>query len=497
MKKGMQYKNPILPGFYPDPSICFDKGWYYLVTSSFQWFPGIPIFRSQNLIDWQQIGFCLTTQTQLDLTNRPSSMGIFAPTIRYWNNTFYVITTDFNGAGNILIKAQDPAGPWSDPIKINLPGIDPSLYFDKQQVLVQTTGEGQGIIQAPINIETGECGPAKMIWSGTGGRFPEAPHLYKVNESYYLMLAEGGTEYGHMVTIARSDSPWGPFECCPDNPILTHRNTEWHPIQGVGHGDLIEDQAGKWWLVCLGFRPKHGYYHHLGRETFLAPVTWSEDGWPVVNNNQPLSMDTNHETSTTIWQDDFDEPRLKQEWQFLRNPAKDSWSLTNEPGWLQLIGQPGSLHDLLPKAMIARRQQHFNIEFSSKCCFVPQASTDEAGITIMMDEHHHVDCFCTMVDDRKKICLRSQIGTINTILNSIHWSSDEFIITIKADSEFYVFEANSDQGQPIGLGQVMTKYLSSEVAGGYTGVMLGLYATGNGQVSKTGAVFDWVRYQKL
>ena len=249
----MKFQNPILPGFYPDPSICRVGEDYYLVTSSFEYFPGVPVFHSRDLVNWRQIGHCLTRKSQLDLDAAKSSGGIYAPTIRHHAGRFYMVTTDTTGRGNILVSADDPAGPWSEPISIRQGGIDPSLFFDASGKVYFSSnclhGNRRGLQQSEIDIEMGELlSASKFLWEGTGGKYPEAPHLYLKDGWYYLLIAEGGTEFGHMITVARSRAAFGPFEPCPQNPILSHRSTS-HSIQSTGHGDMIQDHLGGWWMV--------------------------------------------------------------------------------------------------------------------------------------------------------------------------------------------------------------------------------------------------------
>ncbi|UUZ93492.1 glycoside hydrolase family 43 protein [Paenibacillus sp. P25] len=288
----MKFNNPVIPGFYPDPSICRVEDDYYLVTSSFEYFPGVPIFHSKDLVNWRQIGHCLTTERQPPLTGAWSSGGIFAPTIRYHDGWFYMVTTNLNGVGNFYVRDQDPACPWSDPYPVAQDGIDPSLLFDDDgRVYFQSSrsgDQGDGIYQCEIEIATGrQLTDSRLIWKGTGGAYPEAPHLYKINGLYYLMIAEGGTEFGHMATIARSKEPYGPFEPYPYNPILSHRSLR-SAIHATGHADLVQTRDGGWWAVCLGIRPpSYPMRHHLGRETFLAPVTWTDDGWPIIGGWRP------------------------------------------------------------------------------------------------------------------------------------------------------------------------------------------------------------------
>ncbi len=250
----MNYQNPVIPGFYPDPSVCRVGEDYYLVTSTFQYFPGVPVFHSRDLVHWRQIGHCLTRASQLPLENASSYGGIYAPTIRYHDGVFYMITTNVNAGKHFIVSTSDPAGEWSEPVWIDQAGIDPSLLFDGDRVYFSWTMRG-AIYQAELDIGTGKLlTEPRLIWRGTGGRYPEAPHLYKIDGTYYLMVAEGGTENGHMETLARSSSPWGPFEPCPHNPILTHRNRGAHSIQGTGHADVVQAHDGSWWAVFLAFR---------------------------------------------------------------------------------------------------------------------------------------------------------------------------------------------------------------------------------------------------
>lgn len=239
------------------------------------------------------------------------------------------MTANIRPAGNqyFYVTAADPAGPWSEPILVEQEGIDPSLFFDDDGQVYYTSTAGNGIHQCTIDPATGKILiPTRHIWPGSGGRYCEAPHLFKFNDFYYLLAAEGGTEYGHMATIARAKSPWGPFESCPRNPILTHRNRGGHPIQGTGHADFIQDHRGKWWAVFLAFRPTGGDFHHLGRETFLAPVEWQDD-WPIIaGRSGPGTVEMEMEADLPDWQpgsgeatrDSFAQPQLLPAWNFLR-----------------------------------------------------------------------------------------------------------------------------------------------------------------------------------
>lgn len=499
----MVYNNPILPGFHPDPSVCRVGDTYYLACSSMEYFPGVPLFESRDLFHWRPIGHCLTRTSQLNLEGCASSMGIFAPTLRRHAGKFTMITTNVSGGGNFLVTAHDPAGEWSEPVWIDAPGIDPSLLFDDDGQVYFTCQSQDGIMQSTLDPETGRLGgPLRLIWSGTGGAFPEAPHLYRRNGWYYLMIAEGGTEYGHMVTIARSRGPWGPFEGCPHNPILTHRSNGVLPIQSVGHADLIEASDGRWWAVCLGVRPT-GYppCHHLGRETFLAPVTWDAGGWPVMGDHGRLALEMDGgDGPRQPWQpeparDDFDELSLRPCWNFLRRPPGQSWSLAERPGSLRLIGTPATPDDVGDIAWVGRRQQHFSCEVWTALEFAPDTEGEEAGLSVRMNEGHHYEIALTRREGGLCLIVRRRIGRLQAETAAVPVGGERLLLGLRADKDTYTFgyrESETSAPQWVGSGE--TRYLSTEVAGGFTGVFLGLYATGHGRRCASPADFDWFEY---
>ena len=356
MRSQTTFANPVISGFHPDPSVCRVDDTFYLVTSSFEYFPGIPLFQSEDLVTWEKIGHILTRESQLDLRAARASQGIFAPTIRWHDGVFFVTTTNVSGGGHFIVHATDPRGPWSDPVWIEQDGIDPSLFFEDGIAYFQSTVEPEpdgehlpdpgfvrGIQQCIVDPFSGaKMSPSRFLWAGSGGRFPEAPHLFRRGDYYYLLAAEGGTEAGHMVTIARAVSPWGPFESHPANPILSHRSLA-TPIQSTGHADFIELKDGSWWSVLLATRPFKGW-HHIGRETFLAPVSWDDDGWPTIGESGTVltehvrpSLPPAEATAPSV-RDDFEDLELGLEWTSLRRPIGDSASLADRPGWLVLAG---------------------------------------------------------------------------------------------------------------------------------------------------------------
>lgn len=501
----MKFNNPIITGFHPDPSVCRKGDNYYLVTSTFEYFPGVPVFYSRDLIHWRQIGHCLTRKSQLNLEKTRSSGGIYAPTIRYHDGTFYMVTTNITGGGNFYVYTNDPLAEWSDPVWVDQGGIDPSLFFDDDgRVYFTSTGEN-GIVQSQIDIRTGKrLTDVNHIWAGTGGSYPEGPHLYKINKLYYLMIAEGGTWYGHMETIARGNNPWGPFKGYDNNPILTHRSVL-NNIQTVGHADLIEAHNGTWWMVFLGIRPNnnHPQYHHLGRETFLAPVTWASDGWPVVGRNGRVFLEMEadclpfHRWQEENVRDDFLNQKLGQQWNFLRNPRDEDWSLAARPGWLKLAGSEITLNDVDSPAFIGRRQEHFSCSVSTSLDFSPRCDDEEAGLTVLMNERHHYEIAVTRIKGKRCIIVQRRIGSLQGVVVCDKIGKGIVTLKIDADPDTYTFSYSLKDREFKTIAKGETRYISTEVAGGFTGVYFAMYATGNGKRSTQPAYFDWFEYAPL
>lgn len=481
----MKFNNPVIKGFYPDPSICKAGSSYYLVCSSFQYFPGVPIFESKDLINWTQIGHCLTRKSQVQLETVNSSGGVFAPTIRYYEGRFYMTTTNDTTRQNFYIWTDDIYGEWSDPIYVDQGGIDPDLYFEDGRTFFMSNGVDDngigGIVQCEIDIRSGKkLSPSRSIWQGTGGRYLESPHMYKINGTYYLLAAEGGTEYGHMVTYARGESVTGPFEPYPLNPVLTNRNLGGYELQGVGHSDLIQDDEGNWWLFHLGFRQIGQWltYHHLGREVFLAPVTFGEDGWFTAGHHGTTltSFETDRIPDTVVQQEKknytFENTDWNLDWCYLRHPAVDNYQLEQDK--LTLTGTEVTLDVPASPTFIGIRQRDFEAVIS---CEV-KLSSGEAGITLYMDEQHHYDLAIRKHGAQYSVIERLNIGDIKSIEHEIELgANNQATLVIKASHEPYSFFLQSE-GDDILLGTAQTKYLSSEVAGGFTGVVIGLYATG-------------------
>lgn len=502
------FKNPVIPGFYPDPSVCRVNDDYYLVNSSFEYFPGVPVFHSRDLVNWEQIGYCLTRDSQLPLKKCWASGGIYAPTIRYHEGKFYMVTTNVSGGGNFYVTATDPAGEWSEPVWVKQGGgIDPTLFWDEngKSYFLSNTGihndgsNRDGIHLSEIDIKTGKLTSEPVsIWNGTGGRYPESPHLYQKDGYYYLMIAEGGTEYGHKVTIARSRYIYGPYDACPFNPILTqiNRDTQNSPIQGSGHADLIQANEGSWWIVFLAFRPQNGQHHLTGRETYLAPVSWPENGWPSVNGSGTVSVDMNCKTlplkpfAKKPVRDDFSTSKPSFDWNYLRNPARENYVFDVQKSKLILKGSAVTINDADSPTFLGRRQDQISFQSTTLLNFAPSNANEEAGFTALMNERYHLD----LVKTKGKLVLRYRLGEIRHIEKEVSVSAKTVYLRIESTPEFYSFSYSLDGKDFKALGKVNTNLISTETAGGFTGVFLGLFASGNGKASQTPAEFEWFDY---
>ncbi|MHA0857360.1 glycoside hydrolase family 43 protein [Paenibacillus sp. CMAA1364] len=504
----VSYENPVIPGFYPDPSITRAGDDFYLVCSSFEYFPGVPIFHSRDLIHWTQIGHVLERMSQLDTRRHRSSDGIYAPTLRYDNGIFYMITTDVTGIGNFYVTATCPSGPWSDPIIIPYGGIDPSMMFDDDGKVYVTTQHGAAydshVIQYEIDVTTGKIlSEPVMIWTGDGGPWTEGPHLYKINGMYYIMAASGGTSREHREIIGRSTNPYGPFERLL-HPILTHNQID-HPIQYLGHADLIEDGNGDWWAVFLGVRLVDSGYSVLGRETFLAPVIWDEDGWPMIDNNQGIvGLEMNVPRVPGVSpkprydsRDDFECEELSLFWAFIRNPAKGSWSLNQRVGWLTLWGQAANLCDLAPVSFVGRRQQHTKAEWSTLLEYRTTVDGEEAGLCARLDERAHYEICLKQQGGKRVIAVYLTAQGETQVAAEVPITADRVYLKIQADITEYVLMYSLDGLEWMGLAAGAAYPLSPEAVTGnnFTGVFIGLYATGNGKAAMEPAYFDWFEYK--
>ncbi|MCR5202828.1 MAG: glycoside hydrolase family 43 protein [Lachnospiraceae bacterium] len=486
----MKIKNPVVKGFYPDPSICYAEGKFYMVCSSMQFFPGVPLFESEDLVHFKQIGNVLSSLSQVDLHNIPSSGGVFAPTIRYNNGRFYMVTTNDSLHKNFYVYTDDIYGEWSEPIFVDQGGIDPSLFFEDGKTYFMSNGDdtdGRGcIFQSEIDIETGErLTEPRPLWNGNGGRYLESPHMYKFGRYYYLMAAEGGTEFGHMITYARSANIYGPFTPYKGNPILTNRDFGGHQthIMGIGHGDLVTNSEGETFMVCLGFRIEDDWvpYHHLGREVFLIPVKWDGEWFtagvsgnvyeemdiPVDSMVKPGTPDTDYSISMPFNKDD----RLRLS--YVRDYKAENYDITDDSITLTTTEIPLTKQD--SPTFVGVRQSEFDTELSVNVT----KTLGEAGLTIYMDDNEHYDIARVYVPekDMHEIIVRYQVGDATAISyrEKLH-TEDVVKLIITSTSTEYEF-AYSINGQIRKLCKAQSKYLSTEVAGGFTGVFGGVYAT--------------------
>lgn len=476
--------NPILPGFHPDPTICRAGDDYYVATSTFEYFPGVPIFRSSDLIAWEQVGNALDRPEQLLVFGgvAAASTGIYAPTLRFHDGSFWLVTTNVleHHKGHLIVRTTDPAKGWSDPVHTDgAIGIDPDLAWDEHGTCHLTwAGEG-GITQAPIDPETGRLlsGP-RSLWSGTGLAYPEAPHLYTRNGWWYLVIAEGGTERGHAVSIARSRSISGPFEPHPANPILSHRSTG-HPVQNTGHADLVELADGRWAMVYLGVRPRGSTpgFHVNGRETFLAGIDWVDD-WPVVREDA-----FEVPPAPTSFADDFAEPRLHPRW---ISPGAVPGTFVRYRG---AEGQPG-IELAAGRAPAERDARHLLAVRARDARWQAEATVPvgDAALIVRIDDAHWAG-----VERRGDILVaRGIVGPFDQILGSLSGISADHPLAVRSvDHDDMPSPHNGPDRLELGyvadgvfrlLADIDGRYLSTEVASGFTGRVIGIEALGGNAV---------------
>lgn len=495
-QRSNEYRNPVLPGFHPDPSCVRVGDDYYLVNSTFQYFPGVPVYHSRDLINWEQIGNVLTRKSQLPLKGATSWLGIYAPTIRYNNGTFYMITTNVGNGGNFLVTAKDPRGPWSEPVWLEQQGIDPSLLFEGDTCWMVSNPDGH-ITLCRIDPSTGkQLSASTPIWDGAGGRYPEGPHLYKKDGYYYLLISEGGTELAHHLTIARSRDIYGPYEANPANPILTNCNHkgESKQIQGCGHGDFVQDTEGNWWVVFLAYRNFEGSYHHLGRETYLAPVSWKAGEWPTVYDGNAIDTVMRAKTLPIVSMPDsprqYDFTQLKAfgpEWVYLGQPIEKNYELTKNG--LRLHSSEVTLDGTGQNTFIGLRQ------ISPQCSYEVEVDGtglkpfmycdnegiddgNRAGISVFQINDGHIDFYVAKRCGGYSVELRMKLKAIDYLVGVDAYSSPKLALRVTTDGKMYRFFAKGDGRDWQQLGELNCSLVSTEVAGGFTGVTVGLFCNG-------------------
>ncbi|MEO3858838.1 glycoside hydrolase family 43 protein [Acrocarpospora sp. B8E8] len=515
------FTNPVIPGFHPDPSVCRVGADYYLVTSSFEWFPGVPIFHSRDLVHWRQLGHVLDRPSQLALDGVRPSGGIYAPTIRHHDGVFYMITTLMDEPGNFLVTATDPAGPWSDPIWFpETRGFDPSLLFDddgrtwmcgaREKTAKQYDGDTEIWLRELDLTAMKLVGEEHVIWEPVqrGGIWAEGPHIYLVNGRYYLLTSEGGTAEDHAIMVARADQITGPYEPNPRNPILTHRHLGLrHPITSTGHPDLVQTQDGDWWSVLLATRPYGGPAsgpltmaavradsgYNLGRETFLTSVHW-EDDWPVydlVQPEMPAPALPTHRWPAEPACDHFDGPRLSPAWNHLRTPREPYWSLADSRLTLSL--RPQTLTEWGNPSLIARRQQHMDFAAHTVLEFQPQGG-ESAGLALIQNDEYQI----RFARSAHGLTLIRRASGVDTVVAATESHAGRTWLGVEAHGQDYRFRYAEAPGEWRDLGDpVDGRILSSTTSGGFIGAMIALYATSNGTPTTNTASFDWFEYQPI
>lgn len=515
-----QFYNPILPGFYPDPSICKKEDDFYLVNSSFSFFPGIPIFHSTDLTHWEQLGHVLDRSSQLNLDGLDISEGIFAPAIRYckFNDTFYLIGTLVQGIENFIVKAKDPKGPWSEPILLpEIEGFDPSLFIDEEGkafIVHNSAPNGEALYDGhrAIRMWQYDLSTDKVIGKGkvivNGGtditREPiwiEGPHLYKIQDYFYLMCAEGGTAENHSEVIFRSKEIQGPYISYEHNPILSQRqlNPEReNPIICTGHADIIQDKNGNWWGVFLGCRPYGDDCFNTGRETFLLPVEWKNE-WPVfLDKDQAIeliqektgllsSIDSSRQVQqgNFISIDNFNSEELALQWNFIRTPRSKFYQLNAEANYLELQALPSNIREKGNPAFMGRRQQHGNFEAEVDMEFHPDKDKETAGLVCFQNESYYLFFGKTCQNGKIQLLLESSVLVEekgSTGFNKKIELDDKGSLRLKiiGKGQYYDFYYSLDSNHWILFeADVDASILSTKIAGGFVGTYIGMYASSN------------------
>ena len=517
-----EFYNPILQGCYPDPAITRKGDDYYMVCSSFAMFPGVPIFHSKDLVNWKQIGHVLDRTSQLDVHDTGISAGVYAPGITYnsYNDTFYMITTAFaGGSGNIVVKTKDPLKGWSDPIKLGFNGIDPSIFFDdngKAYVVHNDAPDkgkelynGHRVIKIwEYDIENDNVVPGtdriivdggvdlskKPIWI-------EAPHIYKKNGRYFLMCAEGGTGGWHSEVIFVSDNPKGPYKPSPNNPILTQRyfsKDRANKVEWAGHADLVLGPNEKYYGVFLAIRPNEKDRVNIGRETFILPVDWSGE-FPIFENGlipmEPkLKMPEGLENQTTkagffpngnfMYAENFASEKLDHRWIGLRGPREAFISQTKQG--LRIDPFETNIKELKPTSTLFYRQQHSRFSFTTTMEYKPGSEKNLAGIVCLQSEGSNYvfgltrkgDDYILLLERNERKDRRSPEVSSRIVASTKIDIKKPVRLRVEANGDDYAFSYATDQGDFINLGGTVSgDILSTNVAGGFTGCLLGLYAT--------------------
>lgn len=526
-EKSLKITNPVLTGFNPDPYMVRVGDDYYIATSTFEWFPGVAIYHSRDMVHWQLLTHPLTTISQLNLVGVPSSGGIWAPNLTYHNGTFYLLYTNvvarkgvFKDLHNYLITATDIKGPWSEPIYLNAKGFDPALFHDDdgRKYLMQMrwdfrTGHPRfgGILMQEYDHAEGKLvGEERIIYKGTSIGVTEGPSMFKKDGYYYLITAEGGTGKNHAVTVARANSLEGPFETMPNNPLMTTAHNPEHPLQNAGHAAFVETQSGEWYISHLMIRvlPDGRRLNPLGRETSIQRIVWDEDGWPRLDNGSQLpSLEVAapalepYPFPLLPERDDFDAETLNIHFSTLRTPADPSWlSLSERPGSLRLRGRE-SLNSWHKQSFVARRIQHLRCEAETCVEFEPRNFNQMAGLVCYYDEQDYYYVRISHDDNLgKHVCVaRSITGKYEELPETSvcidGW--ERCYLRVIIDNAKLQFAISNDGLQWSNIGPDLDfGTLSDEFGGklGFTGSMVGMCVQDlNG--SEIHADFDYFTYR--
>jgi alpha-N-arabinofuranosidase len=528
------FTNPIIKGGYPDPSICKVGDTFYLVNSSFEYFPGLPIHKSKDLINWELIGYGLHRESQasstVNLVDVQSNGGIHAPTIRYNKGVYYIISTNvyFDAEKkkadmvNFIITANNPAGPWSDPIHIEgAPGIDPDLFFDDNgrvwyvgnQAPENPSFDGEGEIwlqELDLN-EYSLIGERHLLWRGAcGGVWAEGPHMYKKDGKYYLIIAEGGTSFNHAVMVAMSENIEGPYISNPRNPILTSRHLSYDNwVNSTGHGDIIELDDGRYYIVFLGIRNEINRGSNMGRETFIAPLSWerepfewkeNKDLWPVVS---PISgkiekvnkviFENSVQENSNNFRDDFNSKHLNLKWNFRRIPLEDIYSLSKRAGYLRMYCNQNIIKERSRAALMGFKQKETDFEYFVNMNFNPEKDKAEAGVSIFQKDDNYINF--TVFKNEEKIFIKMYAFQNDKIISiseqEIADYKGKIKLKISSEEDEYKFFYSTRGFRYRLFSKIKNDIVKSE---GYTGAHIGLYATSNGDKSNDYADFDYIDY---
>lgn len=500
-----EYRNPILSGYYPDPSITRVGEDYYLVLSSFTHYPGLPIFKSRDLVNWTQIGNAIDRPGQLDTSGLAVSRGVFAPDISFHAGTFYIVNTCVDCKGNFVITAKDPAGPWSDPIWLPFEGIDPSIYWEGDRAYIVNN-------RAPnepprydghraIWIQEYDWRAGRMVGPSTqlinGGvdlsKKPvwiEGPHIFRKDGWYYLTAAEGGTSVNHSQVVLRSKSLTGPFVPWDKNPILTQRDLDParpNPITSAGHATLVQTQTGDWWATFLATRPYEGDFYNIGRETFLLPVTW-KDGWPVIlDPGKPIphvaakprlpatAAPTLPTSGDFAYVDGFDGATLGMQWIGVRTPKADFWRL--DRGDLVLKGGASLGEQNGVPAFVGRRQQHHVAAASTTVTFTPAKDGDRAGLVAMQSDQSNLFFGLTRIAGKPQVALYTRDKGEERLVASAPVDPRRPVkLTIRANGGAMGFDYSTGGPARTLKDGVDARFLSTNRAGGFVGTVIGPFA---------------------